>query len=287
MAKISCIDVSTWNPSNIDWKKVKAAGITSVIIRAGFGRETSQKDNKFETHYKKAKAAGLNIGVYWYSYAVSVADAQKEAKACLACIKGKPLQLPVYFDMEENSQTKYGKSTLTAMAKAFCEAIKKGGYRAGVYANLNWFTHYLDYASLKKSYSIWLAQYNSSNQLACDIWQNSSTGKILGIAGNVDTNVIYNTKIIVSSKPAKTPPVLDSTGFKKGNKTKGVLALKELLLIAKKKGIISQGVDENMSFGDGTKKAVNQVLKIGGYKQNGIAGEKFIKYLTKLIFKKI
>lgn len=205
MAHITCIDVSCWQ-ENIDYVKVKASGITAVIIRAGYGREVSQKDSQFETHYKKAKSAGLKIGAYWYSYADSVADAKREAAACLACIKGKTFDMPIYYDLEDSSQVKLGKSTLTEMAKAFCEAIKAGGYRAGIYANLNWFNNYLDYADLKKSYSIWFAQYNNINQLNCDIWQNSSTGKINGINGNVDTNIIFNNNVFnssVSTTPTK------------------------------------------------------------------------------------
>lgn len=198
MANVNCIDVSTWQ-TNVDYNKVKAAGIEAVIIRAGFGRETSQKDNQFETHYKNAKAAGLKLGAYWYSYADSVDDAKKEAAACLACITGKSFDLPVYFDMEESSQTSLGRSTLTSMAQAFCEAIKAGGYRAGVYSNLNWFNNYLDYSALKKSYSIWLAQWNSYKNLECDIWQNADDGNISGVSGNVDTNVICNRSIFSSS----------------------------------------------------------------------------------------
>ena len=191
MSKVTCIDVSCWQ-TGVDYNKVKNAGIEAVIIRAGYGRETSQKDEEFETHYKNAKAAGLKIGAYWYSYADSVEDAKKEASTCLACIKGKNFDLPIYYDLEEGSMTKLGKSTLTEIAKAFCESIKTAGYRSGVYANLNWFTNYLDYESLKKSYSVWLAQYNDTNDIDCDIWQNSSTGKIDGINGNADTNIVYN-----------------------------------------------------------------------------------------------
>lgn len=206
MAKVTCIDVS-YCQTNVDYQKVKSAGIEAVIIRAGYGRETSQKDEEFETHYKNAKAAGLKVGAYWYSYADSVEDAKREAQACLACIKGKSFDMPIYYDLEDSSQTKYGKTNLTNMAVAFCEAIKKGGYRAGVYANLNWFNNYLDYATLKKSYSIWLAQYNSVNQLDCEIWQNSSTGKINGINGNVDTNIVFNNAVFNSNTiPANPTP---------------------------------------------------------------------------------
>lgn len=198
MSKVTCIDVS-YCQTNVNYDKVKSDGIEAVIIRAGYGRELSQKDSQFETHYKNATAAGLKVGAYWYSYADSVDDAKKEAATCLACIKGKKFDMPIYFDMEERFQTKFGKTTLTSMAKAFCEAIKAGGYKAGVYSNLNWFNNYLNYDELKKSYSIWLAQYYTSNGKACDIWQNSSTGKIAGINGNVDTNVIFNRSVFSST----------------------------------------------------------------------------------------
>lgn len=112
--------------------------------------------------------------------------------------------MPIYYDMEDSSQTKYGKTALTKIAKAFCEAMKAGGYRAGVYANLYWFNNYLNYTELKKSYSIWLAQYNIINQHDCDIWQNSSTGNISGISGNVDTNIIYNSGVISGGTSASS-----------------------------------------------------------------------------------
>lgn len=198
MSKVTCIDVS-YCQTNVNYDKVKSDGIEAVIIRAGYGRELSQKDSQFETHYKNATAAGLKVGAYWYSYADSVDDAKKEAATCLACIKGKKFDMPIYFDMEESFQTNFGKAVLTSMAKAFCEVIKAGGYEAGVYSNLNWFNNYLNYDELKKSYSIWLAQYYTSNGKECDIWQNSSTGKIAGMNGNVDTNVIFNRSVFSST----------------------------------------------------------------------------------------
>ena len=198
MAKISCVDISEFQ-QGIDFRKLKNSGITAVIIRAGYGREVSQKDGMFESHYRNAKSAGMKIGVYWYSYADSAGDAEKEAIACLACIGGKALDMPVYYDMEDSSQIRLGKSKLTEIAERFCEVIKRNNYRAGVYANLNWFSNYLDYNRLKNKYSIWLAQYNSVNELSCDIWQNSSTGRINGYNGNIDTNVIFNNSVFETS----------------------------------------------------------------------------------------
>ena len=194
MSKITCVDISEFQ-QGINFNKMKNDGIKAVIIRAGYGRESSQKDSMFESHYKNAKSENMMIGVYWYSYADSVSDAEKEAKACLECINNKSLDMPIYYDLEDNSQTKLGKAKLTEIAERFCETIKKSNYRAGVYANLNWFNNYLDYDKLKGKYSIWLAQYNFSNELKCDIWQNSSSGHVNGYNGRLDTNVIYNEDI--------------------------------------------------------------------------------------------
>ena len=202
MAKVTCVDISEFQ-QGIDFNKMKNDGIKAVIIRAGYGRESSQKDSMFESHYRNAKAAGLKIGVYWYSYADSAGDAEKEAKACLECINNKSLDMPIYYDLEDNSQTKLGKAKLTEIAERFCKTIKKSNYRAGVYANLNWFNNYLDYDKLKKKYSIWLAQYNSVNELSCDIWQNSSTGRVSGYGKNIDTNIIFNENVFENVKVEK------------------------------------------------------------------------------------
>ena len=145
---VSLVDVSEWQ-QNVDYNKLKRSGINAVIIRAGYGREVSQKDNMFESHFRNAKNANLKIGVYWYSYADSVSDAEKEAKACLECIKNKSIDMPIYYDLEDNSQIGLGKVRLTEIAERFCETVKKSGYKAGVYANLNWFNNYLDYNKLK------------------------------------------------------------------------------------------------------------------------------------------
>ena len=158
---------------------MKNNGIKAVIIRTGYGRESSQKDSMFESHYKNAKSENMMI---------------------LECINNKSLDMPIYYDLEDNSQVKLGKTKLTEIAERFCETIKKSNYRAGVYANLNWFNNFLDYDKLKKKYSIWLAQYNSVNELNCDIWQNSSTGRVSGYGKNIDTNIIFNESVFNSKK---------------------------------------------------------------------------------------
>ncbi|HRV00009.1 MAG TPA: GH25 family lysozyme, partial [Ruminococcus sp.] len=97
------IDVSVHN-GNIDWQKVKAGGIQFAILRAGYGRLASQKDERFEQNYSAAKAAGVPIGAYWYSYAMSEDEARLEADVFLSIIKGKQFEFPVYYDVEEKKQ---------------------------------------------------------------------------------------------------------------------------------------------------------------------------------------
>lgn len=274
--KVTAIDVS-YCQTGVDYNKVKNSGIDAVIIRAGFGKETYQKDSEFETHYRNAKKAGLAVGVYWYSYAYSVAEAKQEAKVCLACIKGKTLELPVYYDLEESGQTRLGMSALSNIAIAFCDAIKSGGYRAGVYSNLNWLNNHLDYERLRSKYSIWLAQWSSSPSKSCDIWQNADNGRISGISGNVDTDVIINKNIIKSKSEVKEEMI------KKGLTNNAILAYKKQLLSLYNAGIIKTKVDSSAGFGDGTEKAVREVQTLAKIKVDGEVGVNTINATAKLM----
>ncbi len=192
---VKCLDVSDWQYS-IDFNKVKADGYDYVIIRAGYGRETYQKDVRFEENYKKAKAAGLKVGAYWFSYAMSPSEATAEANACLYCLGNKDFDLPIYYDMEyAPAITSLSVSTYTKMATNFCSAIEKAGYKAGVYASASVFGYPLDYDTISSKYSIWNAEWNSSSTVKCDIWQYTSNGEVNGINTRVDMNYIYNLNI--------------------------------------------------------------------------------------------
>lgn len=196
--QVKCIDISTWQ-NDVDFKKIKSAGYSYVIIRAGYGDKSSQKDNMFESHYKNAKAAGLKVGAYWFSYAMSPSEAIEEAKACLSCIKGKTFDMPIYYDLEYVPPIlNLSKTTYTKMATNFCNKIVNGGYRSGVYASASVFGGYpLDYDTLiKNNISIWNAEWNDKCTVKCDIWQYSETGKINGINTYVDLNYIYNLNIV-------------------------------------------------------------------------------------------
>lgn len=150
------IDISTWQGPNLDFKKLKKSGVNFAIIRAGFG--TGNKDSQFENNYSKAKKAGMPVGAYWYSYALSAEGARAEAQSCISMLKGKQFEYPIYFDLEDPTQASLPKSTKTDMVVAFCEELENAGYFAGVYSNLSWLRNELEYERIK-AYTIWLAQW--------------------------------------------------------------------------------------------------------------------------------
>lgn len=208
------VDVSRWN-NTVDYKALKKKGITGVVIQCGYGMMSSQKDPYFESNYKKARANKMLVGVYHYSYAKSVAEAKEEAKVCLGWLKGRSLDMPIYIDMEEENLTYLGKLTLTKIAKEFCKTIEKAGYKAGVYANANWFKNNLNYSSLKKNYSIWLAQYSSTKDYDCDIWQ--YTSKYIVNGNTFDCNICYKSfgKTMITTKlkcPVYNKHFIDKVG---------------------------------------------------------------------------
>ena len=158
------IDVSKYQ-GDINFKKVKDAGIEFVIIRIGYGQYESQKDPKFERNYEGFKDVNIPVGVYLYSYAKSTSDSKKEAEVVLKWLGGRELNLPVYYDIEDKSQINLGKNILTNMCEVFCDTIEKNGYSSGIYTNKYFFTTYLDYKKLEEKYTIWVAQYNDTNTI--------------------------------------------------------------------------------------------------------------------------
>lgn len=194
---VKCLDVSTWQGTDIDFDRVKASGIDYVILRAGYGRETYQKDDTFEINYKKAKDAGMKVGAYRFSYAMSPEEAVVEANTCLYCINGKQLDLPVYYDMEyAPAINQLDSLTYTNMAANFCNTIRNAGYKSGVYASATVFDYPLIYDTIRQNYSVWNAEWNSNYTVDCDIWQFTSEGSVDGIYGNVDLSYIFNLNVV-------------------------------------------------------------------------------------------
>lgn len=202
------IDLSTFQ-KNVDYSKLKKQGIEFAIIRAGYGKDKSQKDEMFEKHYKGLKKAGIKVGAYLYSYCSNVDNSILEAKNCLSFIKGKDFELPIFYDLEDRITKVLGKEKITQIAINFCEEIKKNGYIPGIYANLDWFTNYIDINKVNQ-YKIWLAQWEVSKPTAkfnYDYWQYTSEGKIEGISGNVDLNISYDENLNNSSNSSNNEQV--------------------------------------------------------------------------------
>jgi GH25 family lysozyme M1 (1,4-beta-N-acetylmuramidase) len=184
------IDVSKHN-GVIDWQKVKAQGIDFAIIRAGYGKVISQKDPNFEKNYAGAKSAGIPVGAYWYSYALTPAEAEAEARVFLQAIAGKQFEYPVWFDIEEASQFHTGKKNVSAIIRAFCSVMESAGYWVGVYSSRSAIQAYFD-DEVQKRYSIWAAEWaNALHYEGAAIWQRSEKGRINGITGNVDLDISY------------------------------------------------------------------------------------------------
>lgn len=207
VSKVYGIDVSYYQ-GNIDWKKVKNSGVEFVIIRVGYrgygSAGTLVEDPKFKTYLDGATKAGLKVGVYFYTQAITTAEAQAEAKFVLDRIKGHSLQMPVYYDIESVDydtgrldSAGLSKAQKTALCTAFCDTIIKSGYSAGVYANYTWLKYYIDGAGLGKKYPIWLAHYTSNTNYdqRMDMWQYSGSGTVSGISAYTDVNVWYSGKL--------------------------------------------------------------------------------------------
>lgn len=206
------IDVSQFQ-LNIDWNKVKASGEADfAIIRAGYGKELNQEDPYFDYNMQNAQAAGMDVGIYWYSYAYSVEDAVKEAETCYQIIKDYSFSYPVYFDVEEYGQMfNLTKAQLSAIVDAFCSTLEAKGYYVGVYSSASYLQSNI-YEHVLQKYDVWVAEYNSGiyhYNGHYGIWQYSSTGSVDGIPAAVDLNYCYKNypEIIgVNPESGRIPP---------------------------------------------------------------------------------
>lgn len=192
------IDVSKWQ-KEIDWDKVKNEGVDFAIIRCGYrGSVTGSlvEDPYFEQNIKGARAAGIKVGVYFFTQAVNEVEAVEEASMVISLVRDYELQYPVFIDTEgaggNGRADSLNVEERTAVCEAFCTTVKNAGLEAGVYASRNWYNNKLTTSTLE-SYAIWLAEYRSVPlyQGYYQMWQYTSKGKINGINGNVDLNVSY------------------------------------------------------------------------------------------------
>lgn len=254
------IDVSYYQ-GVIDWEKVKASGVEFVIIRAGYGKNTM--DKQFINNIEGASRAGLKIGVYWFIYAAGIADAKRNAEKCHNLIKPykNKIDLKIWADWEydsdkRNQQTKEGR---TAIVKAFLQSMKERGYEIGVYANPDYLENMFGNLS---DYPLWLAKYSTDKgSYKPYIWQYSSKGSVPGINGNVDMNILYEEN---ESLRREELPML-----RRGNKGEYVGRLQARLNTL---GYNSGKVDND--FGKNTERAVKDFQNGNGLSVDGIVGPK-------------
>lgn len=192
------IDVSKWN-KDIDWAKAKAAGVEFAIIRCGYrGSVTGAlvEDPYFLRNIQRAKAAGVKVGLYFFTQATNAVEAVEEASMVLCLNGGLPLDYPIFIDTEgaggNGRADGLDVATRTEVCRAFCETIESAGYRAGIYASRNWYYNNLDMTRLD-SHVIWLAEYREYPKYEgkYQMWQYTSGGSIDGIEGRVDFNISF------------------------------------------------------------------------------------------------
>lgn len=195
------IDVSSHN-GEIDWNKVKESGVDGAMIRLGYrgyGDATIVEDECFQKNIAGAKNAGLKVGVYFFSQAITPEEAIEEAEYVTEKIWGRGVSLPVAFDMEpfmgNERFLNHDIKSKTEMADAFLKVITKFGYEPILYGNPTWLTNDVDISKLTE-YPIWLAHYTYSTEwpYMFRMWQFTSQGRVNGISGDVDLNIIFDKK---------------------------------------------------------------------------------------------
>ena len=277
------VDLSKHN-GKVDFKQVNASGkVGFVILRAGYGKTITQKDSMFETYYAGAKAAGIPVGAYWYSYAMNEDEARQEADVFLEVLKGKQFEYPVYYDVEEDKQFKLGKAKVSAIIRAFLERVESKEYWVGLYGSYSSLTTYTA-EDIRERYAIWLAHWNVSKSPykgQYGMWQ-YGVGRIPGISCDVDLDecyVDYPTLIREAGDNGfakdTTPAPVPERSIKKGDKGEDVRKLQTALV---KVGSLRQNEIDG-DFGKITLGAVCAYQLESGLTVTGIADETTLKKL--------
>ena len=186
------IDISYAN-KNLDFVRLKAAGVSFAIIRTGYREET---DVMFESHITGAKAAGINVGAYCYCMASTPEEARKEAEHAISVVKPYKLSYPLFYDMEDASLFDLSKTKLTNIALAFLETVEAAGCRAGLYANPSWLENKLNRDRILGKYDLWLACWTEDPKVAPayqygqKMWQ-WGADELDGSNGRIDGNICY------------------------------------------------------------------------------------------------
>ena len=193
--EIKGIDVSAWQ-GKIDWKTVADYGMGFAILR--ITEAGNVVDSQFENNLAGCNKYNIPVGVYKYSYAMTIAEIQREARKVVSTLNGRRIQFPVFLDLEYNNQKSLGSESIHKMADAFREIVEAAEYKFAIYCNVDWYENVI--CSHLKKYDFWIARYPANDdgwlqeRLRPDFgvgWQYSSKAKIPGISGTVDRNVFY------------------------------------------------------------------------------------------------
>ena len=221
--EIKGIDVSAWQ-GQIDWDTVANYGMDFVLLR--ITEAGNVIDSCFEKNFSGCQKHNIPTGVYKYSYAMTIAEIQSEAKKVVSVLNGRKLQYPVWLDLEHNNQCVLGAESIHKMADAFREIVEAAGYKFGIYCNVDWYMNVI--CSHLKKYDFWIARYPANDdgwlqeRLRPDFgvgWQYSSKAKIPGISGTVDRNVFY--KYSEDKKEEKTMVKLSNCGHDENGRYAG------------------------------------------------------------------
>ncbi len=192
------VDVSS-HQGQIDWEQVRSAGMEFAIIRIGYRGYTSggiYADDCARANLEGARAAGLKVGVYFYSQALDEGEALREAQFCLDFLDGEKLDLPLVYDWEyageDTRSANMSSSALMACTRTFCEEVEQAGYEPMVYFNPHIAENLLRLEELQE-YPFWLAMY--SDQMTwpyeVEMWQYTASGSVPGIEGDTDINLWF------------------------------------------------------------------------------------------------
>jgi lysozyme len=219
------VDISSFNAtSSFDWNKLKASGVDGVIIRVG-GTGTNKykkiySDNSFLTHYKNAKAAGLEVGAYFFSYALTQEKALEEAQFTINVLKNNncELTLPVFIDIEDyesdTQHRKAGTAVCNTVVNTFCDTVKAAGYFPGIYCSLD-YTRTVLSASVFEGRAVWIAHWANECSYTGEyhLWQYTENGTVTGYSGKIDVSKCYVDFPSLIAKGILTTNVSEATTY--------------------------------------------------------------------------
>lgn len=294
------VDLSRFQ-QGISFDALVNEGVEFVVLRGAYHLT---KDSEFENFYAQAKQRNLPVGVYLYTIATTPQEAREEANFLINnVLRGKQFELPIYIDIEDERYYSRPKSNNSAVVMAFCDTLEANDYFAGVYASTYFFATYLDDSQLK-TYTHWVAQWSTRltypDTGVVGMWQfGGSTNQLRSniIAGKVvDQSYMYKdfpsiikayglngfTREEAPVMNPVTPPTNVGT-LRKGDANAGVYLLKQMIMLLRKRGVITQGVDDNNIFGEGTETAVRQIQRAANITEDGAVGAVTIRAIRSLL----